>query len=151
MTNEEFVDVYYPKYRHLIAGIARKYARNDEELFDDLKQEGAFALLKLRPERARVNLDAWIRQAIKFRMIDYLRKLRLRDTCSLQQFLENGSQVAADPDGGDAQIINWRPAPGYAPGLRPDAPGGGRLADDDDFPLDDEYLPDFRAFLGERE
>lgn len=98
MTNDEFAS-YYDQYKGVIAAIARKHARHDEELYKDLKQEGLFALFKLDLSRVRVNEDALIRQAIKFRMIDYLRKLSPESYESLQDRLENGGQVVIDEEG----------------------------------------------------
>ncbi len=107
MTNDEFT-TYYKKYENKIKAIARKHARRDEELYKDLIQEGAFALFKLNLTRVRVNEDAWIRQAIKYRMIDYLRKVNPEAYESLQDHIESGAQVFVDADG-DTKLL--RPSP----------------------------------------
>ncbi len=121
MTDEQF-KVYYARYRGVIASIARKLARRDEELYQDLKQEGLFALFRLNLAKVRVNEDAWIRQAVKFRMVDFLRKMNPRMYESLQAHLENGSQIVEDPDEGELHLV--RP-----PAHRPPRAGSEYLHD----------------------
>jgi DNA-directed RNA polymerase specialized sigma24 family protein len=105
MTEEEFAR-YYEQYKGVIGRIARKLARGDEELLRDLKQEGLFALWRLNLAKARVNEDAWIRQAVKFRMVDFLRKLNPRVYESLQAHLDSGGQIVEDPEDGDLRIVH---------------------------------------------
>lgn len=74
MTNEQFETEFYPKYKSTIQAIARKLARENDDLVEELFQEGCIAMLNCKPEKAKTNQSAFIRQAIKFRMIDYLRR-----------------------------------------------------------------------------
>lgn len=90
---------FYKRYAPSIRAIARKLAQRDDELVQDLEQEGALALLLLNPARATTNPDAWIRQALKNRMVDYLRKLKLQKYDSLDGRLDNGDQVEQLPNG----------------------------------------------------
>ncbi len=87
MTNEEFEQIYYPKYNSIIKAIARKMANSDNELWKDLRQEGLLALLKCDISQVKDNEDAFIRQAIKFRMIDYIRREARGRECSWDRLL----------------------------------------------------------------
>jgi DNA-directed RNA polymerase specialized sigma subunit len=104
MTNEEFEKIYYPKYAKLIRALARKRAKRDEALYEDLEQVGRIALWNLDPSKAKTNEDAWIRQAIKFKMIDHLRKQRYKDLDSLDFCLNQGDQVSQD-EFGETQLV----------------------------------------------
>lgn len=99
MTNEDFDEVYYPKYNSVIRAIARKLANTNDALTDDLYQEGLMALWLCNPQGAQRNQDAYIRQAVKFRMIDFLRREKLADKESLDLQLEHGRQVVRGDDG----------------------------------------------------
>jgi DNA-directed RNA polymerase specialized sigma24 family protein len=99
MTTEEFETFYFPKYDLTIRAIARKLAHTNDTLAEDLYQEGLVALWNCVPERARDNRDAYIRQSVKFRMIDYLRRERIYILESLDARLENGQQIVADAVG----------------------------------------------------
>lgn len=99
MRRREFERHYYPKYQASIRAIARKLAQRDDELAQDLEQEGAFALLLLNPDLATSNADAWIRQALKNRMVDYLRKQNPGRYESLDARLEAGDQLEQLPAG----------------------------------------------------
>lgn len=101
----EYYKKYYKKDR-TIQGIARKLAKSDYELYQDLVQIGLETLWKLDPEKAKTNKDAWIRQAMRFRMIDHLRKLKLRNVESLDRRLENGEQIELDSVTGDIRLIS---------------------------------------------
>ena len=102
MTNEEFEE-YLPKYDLTIKAIARKLAQTNDTLTEDLYQEGLIALWNCAPRRARNNPDAYIRQAIKFRMIDYLRRERIYSFESLEARLERGEQLVRE--GGEFDLI----------------------------------------------
>lgn len=54
---------------------------------DDLIQVGLITLWRLEPSKATVNEDAWIRQAIRRRMVSYLRRLQPDRYESLDQLL----------------------------------------------------------------
>jgi DNA-directed RNA polymerase specialized sigma24 family protein len=93
MTNEEFEGFYFAKYDSVVRAIARKLAQTNDTLAEDLYQEGLIALWNCDPRKARENQDAYIRQALKFRMIDYLRRERIYDIESLEARLERGEQL----------------------------------------------------------
>ena len=93
MTNQEFEDVYWPRYDSVVKAIARKLAQTNDSLVEDLYQEGLIALWECDPRKAKTNPDAFMRQAIKFRMIDFLRRERLKSTESLDSYLEYGMQL----------------------------------------------------------
>jgi DNA-directed RNA polymerase specialized sigma24 family protein len=99
MTNSEFTEVYLPKYDLVIRAISRKLALTNDTLAEDLYQEGLIALWSCDPTRAKDNPDAYIRQALKFRMIDYLRRERIYNTESLDARLERGEQLVIDDSG----------------------------------------------------
>ena len=98
MNSREFNQLY-PQYKSVITAIARKLARRDAELVHDLEQEGAIALWKMNPKKATSNRDAMIRQALKFRMIDALRRLNPRQYKSLDTLLAGGAQLEANDEG----------------------------------------------------
>lgn len=100
MTNDEFEQFYYPTYDRVIRAIARKLAQTNDTLAEDLYQEGLIALWQCNPSRAKDNPDAYVRQAIKFRMIDALRRERIYSTESLEARLERGEQLVMDAGGG---------------------------------------------------
>lgn len=100
---------YYAKYKTVITAIARKLGGSDDDLVDDLVQEGCIALLALDPEKATSNEDAWIRQALKYRMVDALRRYSPMSYESLTQRLENGDQLERDEDTGDVRLLSGRP------------------------------------------
>jgi len=99
MKKEEFETVYYPRYRTVITAIARKLARSDDDLVQDLHQVGAIALFRLDVSKSLSNPDSWIRQAVKFKMIDFLRKNNPRAFDSLDAALENGDQLERSESG----------------------------------------------------
>ena len=82
-------------------GIAHKLAGRDATLVEDLVQVGHLALLSLDLRKAKRNTDAYIRQSMKFRMIDHLRKMRPRDYWPLDAFLEDGHDLVYDDDTGE--------------------------------------------------
>jgi DNA-directed RNA polymerase specialized sigma24 family protein len=96
MTNEQFENEYYPRYNSVIRAIARKLAQTNDVLAEECYQEGLIALWNCDPSRARDNPDAYIRQAVKFRMIDHLRKERLYNIESLEARLELGDQLVSE-------------------------------------------------------
>lgn len=105
MTNDEFEQVYYPKYHTVIRAIARKLAQTNDTLAEDLYQEGLIALWNCDPKKARDNPDAFIRQAVKFRMIDCLRREKLASTESLDARFERLEQLMMD-DSGALYLLN---------------------------------------------
>jgi DNA-directed RNA polymerase specialized sigma24 family protein len=98
---------YWPKYQSVIRAIARKLGQKDDDLVKDLEQEGALALWLLKPALANKNPDSWIRQAIKNRMIDFLRKLNPRKYESLDARLEAGDQLESND--GELTLFTNRP------------------------------------------
>jgi DNA-directed RNA polymerase specialized sigma24 family protein len=99
---------YYAQYRCVITAMARKLVGSDHDLVEDLEQIGAIALWKLNPANAKTNVDAWIRQSIKYRQIDYLRKLNPQMYCSLDAAMERGDQLEQDPISGEL-ILRYHP------------------------------------------
>lgn len=116
-------DQYYERYRSVITAIARKLAGRDDDLVADLEQEGAIALWNLNPGIAVTNLDAMVRQAIKFRQIDYLRRQNPQQYESLDGLLEGGNQLESDPLGGSRLVSAYRPSVSFA--RDPEDDGGG--------------------------
>jgi DNA-directed RNA polymerase specialized sigma24 family protein len=108
LTNEAFEQIYYPRYESVIRAIARKVGQRNEALIEDLYQEGLIALWDLDPAQAARNEDAYIRQAVKFRMIDYMRRERPALYESLTAHLERGEQVVRDEDTGHVRIVGAR-------------------------------------------
>jgi DNA-directed RNA polymerase specialized sigma24 family protein len=109
MTNSEFTEVYLPKYDLVIRAISRKLALTNDTLAEDLYQEGLIALWNCDPTRAKDNPDAYIRQALKFRMIDYLRRERIYNTESLDARLERGEQLVIDDSGAYGLVMLTTP------------------------------------------
>ena len=114
MTNEDFEGHYYPKYNTVIRAIARKLAQTNDTLAEDLYQEGLIALWKCDPRRSKDNEDAYIRQAVKFRMIDMLRREKLATTESLDARLEGVEQLMAD-EAGQMYLLSPQPRRFYLP------------------------------------
>lgn len=88
---------YHRRYKNVIAAIARKLANSNEDLFQDLMQEGRIALWSLDPAHALTNKDAWIRQVIHYKMIDALRRAHPKRFESLEDHLLRGEQLRRDP------------------------------------------------------
>jgi len=95
---------YLRRYKDTIAAIARKFAGRDDDLAEELRQEGLIALWNVKPARAVKNKDAYIRQALKFRMVDHLRRLRPKQFDSLDRMLEAGEQLERDSATGAFRI-----------------------------------------------
>lgn len=101
MTEPEF-DVLYQEYyvkRRVIQAMARKLAKDDPDLYDDLVQVGLFTLWRLDVSKAKSNKDSWIRQAMKFKMIDHLAEMDPRKYTSLDAHIEKGFQLEDTVDG----------------------------------------------------
>lgn len=105
MTNEEF-ERLYPAYRGVARGIARKLVGSDDDLVQDLEQEAFFALSQFDLATVTTNVDACIRQLLKFRMVDYLRKLKLDREDSLDMYLDTWDQLVVGADG-VVRIVQW--------------------------------------------
>ena len=119
MNNRTF-QKYYTKYfieDRIIQRLARKLAKSDTTLYDELVQVGLIALWKLDPKKALHNEDAWIRQALKNRMIDFIRKELPKKPLieSLDGRLESGDQLEKNPDTGDFFIITNKSRVEYYP------------------------------------
>jgi RNA polymerase sigma factor (sigma-70 family) len=99
MTDQEF-DALLAQYKEAISGMARKLARTDTDLFDDLVSVGMIRLWQLDISKATSNADSWIRAAIRNAMVDFIRQQRLSETESLTALLAAGNQVTTDPDTG---------------------------------------------------
>jgi len=103
--NRRQFEKYLALYQGTITAIARKLAGRDDDLVEDLEQEGRVALLFLDPGMARTNLDSMIRQAAHFRMIDFLRRLNPQQYDSLDAMLLNGCQLERDAYG-DPHLVS---------------------------------------------
>ena len=118
--NEAMFNKYYQHYyvdQRIIQRIARKLAKSDHALYRELIQIGLITLWKLNPKKATKNEDAWIRQAMKFPMVDFLRK-----ECptkpkiqSLDAKLEAGHQLEKDPDTGLPRLVVRRDLKEFMP------------------------------------
>lgn len=106
MTNEQFEQHYLPKYESVIKALARKLARKDQELYEDLRQVGMISLWQLDPTNAVSNEDAWIRQALYNKMTDVLRRERPAKYESLSAHLARGDQVVEDEILGGARLLH---------------------------------------------
>lgn len=110
MTSEQF-EHYYQKYyveKKSIQRIARKLSLNDEELYKELVQEGLVRLWELDLERATKNVDAYIRQAVKFALVDFLRRNAPSRYESLDSRLLAGEQLEKDAVTGELRLISSR-------------------------------------------
>lgn len=110
MTNDEFsfyYDLYYVKLL-VVQRIARKLATDDEELYQDLVQVGLIRLSKLVPSKATTNTDAWIRQSMKYAMVDYLRKNQPKHYESLDSRLAAGDQIEEDEATGTLRLVSMK-------------------------------------------
>lgn len=109
MDEREFMEYYEGRgYRRVIKAIARKLTWRFPDLEEDLEQEGAIALWRLDLSRATTNPDAWIRQAIKFRMVDFLRYNHPKRFVSLTAMLERGDQLETN-EAGELHLISEGP------------------------------------------
>lgn len=106
MTNEQFEREYYPRYKSVIEAIARKAASDDRDLWDDLVQAGTIGLLNVDLAKATTNLDAYIRNTIRNKIIDYVRWTRYRTFDRLDAYLRNNHDVVKDPITGEATFIH---------------------------------------------
>lgn len=107
MRRKQFEE-YYAKYLPAIRAIARKLAHRDDALAEDLEQEGAFALLKLDPSRARTNESAWVRMALHNRMVDFLRRYNPKVYISLDARFEAGDQLEQSEETGELTLFSNR-------------------------------------------
>jgi len=110
VTEKQF-EKYYQRYyvdRKMIQRIARKLSMNDEELYKELVQEGLIRLWGLDLRKATKNEDAYIRQAIKFAIIDYLRRNSPNKYESLDARLLAGEQLEKDSATGELRLISSR-------------------------------------------
>lgn len=98
----------YPRYRRIIQAIARKFAKQDDELCADLEQEGVLCLLRINLGNATKNPDAFLRMAIRNSMIDYLRRQNPQIYESLDYRIECGDQVERRSSG-DLALLSDRP------------------------------------------
>lgn len=113
MTEAEF-NRYYQEYESVICAIARKIARADDDLFEDLVQTGRITLSTLKPERATDNPDAYIRKAIRNKMADYMRKHKPSRYESLHALLAQGDQVVKGDDG-SPKLVRHNPSLDHLP------------------------------------
>lgn len=105
MTEQEFNEIYFPKYRGVIKALARKIARRDQDLYEDLRSVGMIALWQMDPSKATQNEDAFIRQVLYNKMADVLRRDRPELYVSLTSRLAAGDQLYSDPSTGEARLL----------------------------------------------
>lgn len=110
MAQHDF-EALYARYARAIRGIARKYGGSDDDLVRDLEQEGALILLQLETSRVQSNESAFVRNALRNRMIDYLRKQHLGSFESLDARLETGDQLERDEESGELTLFTGRLSP----------------------------------------
>lgn len=101
---------YHKRYEPAILGMARNLAGSDDALAEDLAQEGRTTLFMLDPSKAKRNRDAWVRQALWNRMVDFLRKYDPKRYESLDHRLSCGDQVERLSNG-EFYLITSRPRP----------------------------------------
>lgn len=104
----EYYDKYYIKNK-TIQKIARKLSQQDLDLYDDLVQIGLMTLWMIDPSKAKTNKDSWIRQAIRFKMIDHLTEMDPRKYVSLDSKLEEGYQIESTVDGPKMRNVQEKP------------------------------------------
>lgn len=104
---QKYYEKYYVKNK-TIQRIARKLAMGDEELYHDLVQEGLMRLHILNPKKATKNPDAYIRQCMKFAMVDFLRHNDPEKYESLDSRLLSGEQIEHDTATGELRLISHR-------------------------------------------
>lgn len=95
------------KYRRIIRAIAVKLGHRFPGVLPDLEQEGRIALWKLNLTTVTTNEDSYIRNAIRNRMIDYLRREHLRNLWSLDWLLKHGWELERE---GDRVVLVYTPA-----------------------------------------
>jgi RNA polymerase sigma factor (sigma-70 family) len=98
MTDADF-ERLYPKYSAVIQAIARKYGHTDDAMVEDLEQEGRICLWKLDLSKATSNPDSYIRNALRNRMIDLLRRESPAKHDSLDERLAFGGELERLPNG----------------------------------------------------
>ncbi len=98
MTNAEF-NKLFPVYDNDIKAIARKLARRDNDLCDDLYSIGCITFWELDLSKATQNVSAYVKSSVRSRMIDFLRKERSYDKDSLNVLLALGNQVVEGEEG----------------------------------------------------
>jgi DNA-directed RNA polymerase specialized sigma24 family protein len=99
MTNEQFEQHYLPKYQGAIRALARKLARGDADLYEDLAQTGLIALWQIDLSTCSGNEDPFIRQVLWNKIVTFLRRSHARKFKSLDRMLEAGNQVIAGGGG----------------------------------------------------
>ena len=107
MTHDVFERILV-QYGPIIAAIARKLAGRDEYLVEELVQEGRISLWGLKLSRVRKNKDSYVRNAIRFRMVDHLRRYRSSRMDSLEFHAEMGRQIEKDSRTGIVRFVDLR-------------------------------------------
>jgi DNA-directed RNA polymerase specialized sigma24 family protein len=97
MMQDRAYEALLAEFDKAIRGMARKFAGQNEDLYEDLWQIGRIALWKdVDLTKVRANRSSMIRKAIKCRMIDFLRAYKPGRYLSLDEFFEKGWQVSDD-------------------------------------------------------
>lgn len=100
---------YYRLYEDDIRGVARTLARTNDDLCDDLYNIGLVTLWRIDVTTITRNERAFIRQAVRNRMTDFLRADRSKRYVSLDELLEGGDQVTYTPEGSMHLLPGNRP------------------------------------------
>jgi hypothetical protein len=119
MEDEEY-NILLAEYALSIRKIARKLGGSDDDLVEDLQQVGRITLWNLDLTRIESNRDSYIRQALKFRMIDFIRQTKVGKEESLDGRMLSGAgdQVTKDPQTGKIILVprvnpyQWTPPKG---------------------------------------
>lgn len=99
LTKTRAYQVLLDRYAPAIRRLARKYGKADDDLVEDLQQVGRITLWELDLDKVKSNEDAFVRQAIKYRMIDWLRSEGNYRKESLDSKMSGGAQVVKDATG----------------------------------------------------
>lgn len=109
MTEDEFkfyYEHYYVQTRY-IPNMAKKLSLGDRELYQDLKQSALLILWSLNPRKASRNVDAWIRQAIKFAMYRELKVQAPEKYLRLDMLLAKGGNIEDTEDGPRLRVPDY--------------------------------------------
>lgn len=113
MSEAEFNELW-PLYERDIQGVARKLARSDDDLWDDLVSVGMVTFWRLNLASVVTNRDAFVTSSVRKRMIDFLRKERRYTTESLNALLSNGFQLTQDDETGEVIVMEPKHRRGVA-------------------------------------
>lgn len=105
---DEMFALYYGRHLNDIEAIARKIAKRDETLYDDLCQVGRIGLWRFNPAKVVDNEVSCIRNHLRFRMLDFIRQSKRKYVEALADYLAMGDQIVKGPDGQIELVQNKR-------------------------------------------